>query len=173
MPQVNLKEATITIKDGASHEVVVKMGDGNLTFSEGRNIEYKLDRGIIDEVREGDDVPVDVSLTAKWMMITPATGQSAGGVVSVEEAIKGIGSAHIGSTGASGGYQEFWVSSDADPCRPYAVDIEIVFAPPCNSRTKTVLLPDFRWEKFDYDAKAGTIQMSGKCNVKTVTTTND
>jgi hypothetical protein len=118
MAQIDLKDATVKIKDnGGSNEITVTVGEGNLTFSEKRNMDYILDRGTLDEVREGDEVPIDVSFDFKWDYISGTS--STGGAPSVEEALKKIGNASS------------WVSTDSDLCRPYSVDIEIFYNPDC------------------------------------------
>lgn len=150
--QIDLKFATIVIKDGGvgsgAESVTLKIGEGNLTFSESRTIEYTLDRGLLDEVREGDQVPVDVSFDVVW------TDMKGG---DVKKIIKGEG----------------YTSTDSDACRPYACDIQVTYTPsPSGCGTpSTVTLPDFRWEKCDSDLRAGTLSFSGKCNVNEIPTT--
>jgi len=155
--QIDLKYATIKIKDGSTNELTITIGEGNLTYTEARNIEYTLDRGILDEVREGDQIPVDVSMDFVWEYLR---GSSASGAPpTVEEALKRIGNAAN------------WVSTDADACRPYAVDIEVTYAPiPASCGDQEVItLPDFRYESLDHDLRAGTVSVSGKCNVTQAT----
>jgi hypothetical protein len=163
--QFDLKKATVKIKDGTvgtgltQNVLTVKIGEGTLTYSEKRNIQYTLDRGALDEVREGDQVPVDVKLDFTWTYLRG--GLNSGDPATVEEALKNIGNAAA------------WLSSDSDGCKPYAVDIEITFAPTpstCGDQ-EVILLPDFRWESMDHDAKAGTVSVSGKCNVTQATVT--
>lgn len=151
MATISLKKCAFKIKDGTSpvNSLTVHIGDGNITWTESRNIEYKLDRGVVDDVREGDDVPMDVNFTFTWIFLKSDTGEP----VTVEEALK--------QTGAASG----WTSSDADTCRPYAVDLEITYDPACGVTKKEVItLPDYRWEKFDHDPKTGMVTCSGKCN---------
>jgi hypothetical protein len=149
MAQIDLKNATVIIRDGTAvtpNEIEVKLGEGNLTYSEKRNMEYTLDRGILDEVREGDQVPVDVSFDAVWEYIKGTTGTA--GVPTIQDALKKINA-------ASG-----WTSSDADTCRPY-----VLYDPPCTGDVEEIVLSDFRYESLDQDLRAGTISCSGKCNV--------
>lgn len=158
--QIDLKDATIKIKDGTAtpNELTVKVGEGNLTYSENRNIEYTLDRGVLDEVREGDQVPVDVSLDFVWDYLK---GQTGSGTPTVEDVLKQRGEAAA------------WVSTDADTCRPYAVDIEVTYAPSpvsCGDM-EIILLQDFRYETLDHDLRAGTVATSGRCNVTEATVT--
>jgi hypothetical protein len=158
--QIDLKYATLKIKDGTTptpNELEITIGEGNLTYTEAKNMEYTLDRGILDEVREGDQIPIDVSLDFVWEYLR---GSSASGAPpTVEEALKNVGNAAA------------WVSTDSDACRPYAVDLEINYAPvpaSCGDR-EIITLPDFRYESLDHDLRAGTVSVSGKCNVTDAT----
>jgi hypothetical protein len=87
---------------GVENSITVKVGDGTLTYSEKRNMEYTLDRGRLDEVREGDEVPMDVKFDFVWDYIKGSA--VALSPPSVEDALKKIG---LAST---------WVSSDTDAC---------------------------------------------------------
>ena len=136
-------------------QVKVKVGEGNLSWDENRTIEYILDRGVIDEVREGDEVPIDVNLDIQWQFITGDAGDPGGGLATLEDVLKKAGLASS------------WVSSDEDTCRPYAVDIILDYVPACSTVKKEfIVLKDYRWEKMSHDAKAGTLSTSGKCNVR-------
>lgn len=132
-----------------------KLGEGNLSFDETQNIEYILNRGVIDEVREGDEAPLDVTLDAQYQFVTGHTSDPGGGLPTIRDALKKVGL-------ASG-----WTSSDiADPCRPYSIDIELFYEPICDTvYGEVVTLQYFRFEKLSFDAKAGTINVTGKCNV--------
>jgi hypothetical protein len=157
--QIDLKYAYIKIKDGSTpaNEITVKIGEGNLTYSEKRNIEYTLDRGILDEVREGDQVPVDVKLDFVWEYITGGTGS--GSTPTVEDALKMTG-------GASD-----WVSTDTDECRPAACDIEVTYLPQparCGDQ-EVITLADFRYEELSHDLRNGTVSVSGRCNITAAT----
>lgn len=160
--QIDLKYALFKINDGGSNSITVKVGEGNITWTEARNIEYALDRGIIDEVREGDEIPMQVQFDFTWEFIT-GNDDTTTSPPTVEDALKQVGQ-------AAG-----WVSSDADTCRPYAVDLVIEYVPNCsdgspNADQETITLPDFRWESVDHDLRAGTISVSGTCNAKVATT---
>jgi hypothetical protein len=152
--QIQLRNCTFKIKDGGGKSLAIKVGDGNLTYTEKRTIEYTRDRGILDEVRQGDEEPMDVSFDFQWDYIVGDDPTP-----SVEEAIKGIGLAETAG----------WVSSDSDACRPYAVDLEITNSPTpsgCGD-IEVITLPDFRWENLPHDVKAGSISCTGKCNAMT------
>ena len=159
MAQISLKKSTMKLKDGTSptpNSITIKFGQGNLTYSEKRSMEYLLDRGVVDEVREGDDIPVDVKFEGKWDYVTAENGDPP----TIEDCLKNVGEASD------------WVSSDSDACRPYALDIEITYAPSCTGvQNEVISLQDFRWESIDHDLKAGTLSVSGKCNITKASST--
>jgi len=69
MASRDFKNATIKIQDGTTptpNELIVVVGEGNVTFTERKNMDYVLDRGVLGSVREGDQAPVEVSLDAEW-----------------------------------------------------------------------------------------------------------
>ena len=76
------KTAALTIKP---QQLDIKIGDGNLTYTEHRDYTYLLDRGWLDTVREPKDVPMDVKLDAVYEHIVSATGEH----VCPMEALKG------------------------------------------------------------------------------------
>jgi hypothetical protein len=138
---------TITFQ---SNEVEVKIGDGNLTYTENKEYEYELDRGVLDTVKEGDEQPMDVSIDFVYEFVTTGTGEE----ISVVDALKGIG-----------GASEF-VSSSSDLCEPYAVDIEIDHDPSCGSTEKEITtFPDYRYDSLEFDLSEATIATTGRCNV--------
>ncbi|RLF64636.1 MAG: hypothetical protein DRN30_05240 [Thermoplasmata archaeon] len=154
--QIDLKYATLRLKDGASAEIIIKVGEGNLSYTERRNIEYTLDRGVLDEVREGDEVPVEVSMDLVWEWVTG--GSESGDVGTVEDFLKKKGQ-YSGNT-----------STDSDACRPYAVDIEVEYVPDCSVEDKEyITLSDYRYEELAHDLRAGTIATSGQCNITEAT----
>ena len=158
MAAIDLKNATIKIKDGASHELEVTIGEGNISYTEKRNIVYTKDRGALDEVREGDEEPVEVSMDFVWEFLKANTGDDP----TIEDALKQRGE-------ASG-----WTSTDSDACRPYAVDIEILYTPPCGGIYKEkIVLNDFRYEQLQHDIKNAQVSCSGKCNITEATVTRE
>ena len=149
---IDLKNAVVTISDGTGTPLTMelKLGEGNLTISEKKNIDYILDRGTLDEVREGDEVPLDVRFDATWVYILGSAG-----VISPRDALLGVGSAAA------------WVSTDTDGCRPFAVDIIITHTPSPSGcgNVETVTLADFRVEQIDFDLRGATLSFTGRCNV--------
>jgi len=128
----------------------IKIGEGNLTYTEHTEYEYLKDRGDLDTVKEGDQVPMDVKLEATFEHITQGTSEP----VSPMDAIKGIGGAAE------------WVSASSDLCEPYCVDVVVLHTPPCGtSELERVTFPDFRSETREINYKESTISITGKCNV--------
>jgi hypothetical protein len=138
-----------------SQEVYVKIGEGNLTYTEHRDYTYLLDRGWLDTVRESKDVPMDVKVDAVYEHITNGTGEA----VCPMDALKGVNSAAE------------WVSSSPDSCEPYCVDVLCEYNPPCAPvNRETNLFPMFRAETREINYNAATIVLTGKCLAKEPTT---
>jgi hypothetical protein len=130
-------------------QIEVKIGDGDIKYSEADAYTYDKDRGELDTVRKGDDTPMDVNMNFTYEHVKTGTSEA----ITPIDAIKGIGGAAE------------WITSSADACEPYAVDVEVVYAPPCATvGSETTLFPDFRSEKRDFDIKTAMIAVTGKCN---------
>jgi hypothetical protein len=137
-------------------QIEIKVGDGEIKYTEASEYKYDKDRGNLDTVREGDEQPMDVSMNFTFEHVKTGTGE----VITPIDAIKGINGAVE------------WVTSSSDPCEPYSVGVEVEHVPPCGSAEKeTILFPDFRSEKRDYDFKNAAIAVSGKCNATEPTIT--
>lgn len=150
----SLKDATIKLVDGTGTPVKIEimMDDGTLTVNTARNVEYKMNRGKLDDntdIREGDDVPMEVSITGRMDGFLAAASGNAN--LTPFEFLAGGGT--LVSTG--------------DACQPFACDIEITMAHPngCDPGhdPELIILPEFRYETRNIDFKAGTLQVSGKC----------
>ena len=157
MAKIDLKEVTLLMKDGTTptaNQVEIKVGEGTLTYTEARNMEYSLDRGLLDTVREGDQIPVAVSFDMIWESLKSFTSATP----TPEEALKREGAAAA------------WVSSSSDVCEPYAIDIELTHDPVCDIQDlEQITISDFRWESIDHDVQDGTMSVSGNANVTRVT----
>lgn len=129
-----------------------KIGEGNLTFSAKRAMTYVREkRSIVNGfVMTGDDEPMDVKLDLVWEFLSSDTGDPP----TFEEALNQTGNAAA------------WVTSGADPCEPYCVNLEVVYTPPCTGvKAEVILLEEYRWESLDHDLKAGTLSTSGKAKM--------
>lgn len=133
----------------------MKIGDGTMTYDEKRTMEYKKDRGLLDTVREGDEEPLEVKLDLRWEFLrSDAADPITDMTPQAEEVLKQIGAAST------------WVTSSADPCEPYALDIKVVYDPDCPGvKDEITILEDFRWEAINHDLKQGMLSVTGKCNV--------
>ena len=131
-------------------QVEVKIGEGNITYTEKSEYTYLLDRDNLDTVKEGKDVPLDVKWDSVYEYITTGTGEN----ISPMDAMKGIGAASE------------WITYSEDPCEPYAVALEVEYVAPCGtSQGEITLFPDFRSEQREVNFKDATIAVTGKCNV--------
>ena len=150
--RIQLRDCTLYIRDGATptpHQVEVKLGDGEAKWTKSRDMKYDKDRGRLDSVRQGDDIPLEFEMNATWEHVRTGTDEA----ITPTDALDQVGGAAA------------WVSTGS-ACEPYAVDVMIVHAPDCASaQTETYLFPDFRYEKEAFDIKNASIAMSGKCDV--------
>lgn len=136
--------------------IEIKVGDGDISWTEAKQYEYDLDRDQLDTVRQGADVPVSVEMAFTFEYVTTQSGQA----ITPVDALKRAGQATE------------WRSSSADACEPYAVDIYIVHNVPCGTdHDQDFLFPDFRYEELDFSLADAAISVSGQCNVTEVTTT--
>lgn len=136
------------------NQIELVLGDGDVSYTEKFNREYKLNKGKIYTVRNGDEAPVEVSFSCYWENLKSSITD--GDPITFEEAIKQTGQAST------------WVTSDQDdPCAPYSVDIVIVKNQPCADKENEVTyLRKFRVEELPHSAKNGTIECKGSCNIK-------
>lgn len=154
MAQVDLKNMVLTIVDGTGtpNTLVVKIGEGNLTYSEKRDIQYVKDRGNLDTTREGEQMPCEISFNFVWQFVT---GSALGLVpvpITVDDALKQIG-------GASA-----WLSTGG-ACEPYAVDLRWDQNVTCGTiPDERLVFTQFRWEDLDHDSKSGMVSCKGKSN---------
>jgi len=148
------------VDDGAvtfmPQRITIAIGEGDLSWSEAREYIYDLDRDQLDTVRQGQDQPLEIDLAFTFEYVTTESGQA----ITPVDALKRIGEASE------------WVSSAADLCEPYAVDIFVVHCVPCGTdEDQDFTFPDFRYESLDYSIQDASISVAGRCNVTDATTT--
>lgn len=142
-------------------ELEIKIGEGNFTYDENREIEFIRDRGILDTYRLGDEQPMDVSFDFTWEFITAIAGAT---TPTIEEAFKRTNAAAT------------WTSSNPDECAAYTVDIEIINAPDCGGVLAEVIkLPMFLYTQLSHDTDAAQVSVTGQCNATqaVITRTDD
>lgn len=128
----------------------IKVGEGNLNFTENREFIYDTDRGLLDTVRAGNDVPMDLTFDIVWEELSSIAGATTPTPREV-----------LSRAGAAAG----WKSSSDDSCEPFAIDVELEHIPPCGvTGAEDLTFPDFRWESRDYSAQDAQINVSGRCN---------
>jgi hypothetical protein len=128
--------------------LTIKVGEGDLKYTENPTYQYFLDRGILDTVRLGDDTPMNVDLNFVFEHITTGTNET----IAPMDALKRMGSASE------------WVSSATDKCEPYSVDLIVEQDPPCGTNQKDIFtFPDFRADKREASFKDANIAISGRC----------
>lgn len=154
MAQIDLRRATIRIADGSTNYIDVKVGEGTCDYKEKREIDIVKARGVLDVVRENEDVPMEVSMNFVWEYI-----EGNGAVVTVEDALKRIGAAN-GWTSV--------VGTSSDPDGPYCVRIIIIYIPPCSGTNvnEIITLNQFHYTELAHSLKDGTVALQGICNVK-------
>jgi hypothetical protein len=132
-------------------QVDVKIGDGNLTWTEAREFEYVLDRGDLDTVKEGDQQPMEVNIDFVYEFYSNGSGGEWN--PSPIDFLKRAGeAANLSNT-------------SSDPCEPFACDIELFYDVPCGSeQDETITFPDFRYESLEFDLGEATISVGGRCN---------
>lgn len=154
--KIDLKNVILKIKDDGSEEIEVKFDTGNFTFSDQIAHEYDLDRGNLDTVSLGDEIPIDISFTGRFDYFK---GDST--IVTLRDALRKSGEASAWvSTAAGIGGQE---------CTPYAVDLELINTPDCSTGItnpiETMTFAQFRADNIAFDVDAGTVAVTGKCNI--------
>lgn len=133
----------------APQEIEIKVGDGDISYTERNEYLYDLDRGDLDSVREGNQIPMDVVLDFVYEHITTGTNET----ISPMDALKRRGSASE------------WVSSSSDQCEPYAVDIEVYHSLPCGTNQDEITtFPDFRSDQREISFRDAVISVTGRCN---------
>lgn len=152
---LDFKKARILITDGTTptaNSLEVFIGEGTLQYNRRRNIDYIKNRGILDHTREGDEEPLELSLSAAWESIISNGAEP----ITITEALERNGAAAA------------WVST-GNECEPYAVDIVVEIRQDCGTVLDEVLyFREFRFEELGGNLQEGTIDISGMCQQNVV-----
>ena len=155
---IDLKNCDIELTDGTPTTVIVRVGEGNLTFSEKRNYDVQLNRGKLDGmgIKKGDEAPVEFSLDIAWDWIQ---GTSATPVTGGFESILSI----IGRTLDVNG-DPVGKSTDGDECNPYAFTMTVKYNAACGTtpNKKDLTFALCRYDQLQYDIGGAKLQMTGK-----------
>lgn len=155
--KIDMKNVTLVIKDdGGANSVSVTFDDGNFTWTRTTNREYVLDRGVIDTVRDGDQAPLEVSFQGRYDYIKGDSPDT-----TLYDALHQEGEASAWVSSANG--------TPGQACAPYCVDLYLTNTPTCSgglsNPIEELLFQFFRVESCAVDTSAGTLDVSGKCNV--------
>ena len=141
-----LDDAVLTI---GPQELNIKLGDGNLTYTEHRDYTYLLDRGWLDTVREPKEVPMDVKVDAVYEHVASRSGEL---VTPVEALDRG---------GTRVGVGQFLARSVRTvlhrPVRGLRAAVR------SDEQAETSQFPMFRAETREMNFNAATIVFTGKC----------
>lgn len=132
-------------------ELEVQFDEGNLTYTERKELEYRLNRGDLEtgEVREGDDVPLEVSFEGRFNKIRSSTG----GLQSISEFLSKTGA---GASNVTVG----------DLCEPYAVDLVLTVTADCGTvEDEIITFGEFRYDEIGGNFGEGTISVQGRCKI--------
>lgn len=128
----------------------IKVGEGNLTYSENRPRDYLRNRGNLDTVRDADQEPMDVTFDFVWEFLTAVTASA---IPTIEDVLKQRGEAST------------WISTSDDLCESYCVNIEVNYDPACGgANTELIVLEEFRYETLDHNLSDAQVSCTGKCN---------
>lgn len=153
--QIDIKNCTFKLKDGAAAELEFKIADGGLSFRLRRNLIFKRNRGRLSDVLLGDEIPVEVTFEATIEHFK-SLGTDAN-ITPYEFLTKRYAGAGLTSVGAA--------------CDPFAIDIEILNDHDgcAGIEDETITLPDFRVDKIDGGFRDATLKVTGRCNVALAT----
>ena len=133
----------------------IKIGEGDVSWSESREFIYDTDRDLLDTVRQGADQPMSVDMAFTFEYVTASSGLAA----TPSDALNNDGAAAT------------WVSSSSDLCEPYAVDVVVLHCVPCGTdEDQEITLTDFRYESLDFSVADAAVSVSGQCNATRATT---
>lgn len=171
MSQRSLRDATITLIDGSGNSCILAIGDGNITWSEKRNLEYVHDKGVIETVREGNIDPIDIKMDFIWESITASSTRLLKQLNYTEKQLMPTRVGLYPLITFKTILDNFVYVSTGDDCEPYAVDLEIAIN--ACGQSELLSFKNFRYESLDFDIKQGTTTCSGKAEYKNVSSSFD
>lgn len=147
---IDLRHTILFIRERGSGYIAVRIGEGNFTYTEKRNIIFAKARGVMDRVREGNEEGVDAQFQFIWDNIAAHDGS----IITVEDALKKLNNAAN------------WVSTSTDPDGPYCVDLILQFDPGCANGEENLYFSQFEYENLSHSLKDGSVDCAGTCNYK-------
>ncbi len=176
--QIDLKNTILFIKTRALTTgdllfVALKFAEGNLSVDIAKNYMYRGNRGKLDDVRRGDDVPLSVSFSGKFTFMTSnfeGDGSGPEENYTVHEMLEGVEYGNVDTHGQAKfrGTRESWLNDFG--CPPYCCDIEIhnnpsLECPDSEALGEAFLIRYFRVEGLPTDLSSGSCNVTGKAHV--------
>lgn len=152
---VDLKNCTLFLIDGTGANFVgIRIGEGNFTYVNKRNLERQKSRGLLNAVREGEEQEVQITFQFIWEEFISSEGDAP----TLDEIFNGQ---------AAG-----WTSATFnDPYSPFSVHLQIVNTWTCYSpvgtphaNVHTLNFADFFYEELNHSLKDATVDCSGFSN---------
>jgi len=155
-PLAVIGEAALADITWLPQRLEIKIGEGDVSWSETKEYIYDRDRDLLDTVREGQEQPLSVDMAFTFDFVTSSTGDPPTPADALNQ--------EAGTQAAE------WVSTGA-LCEPYAIDVVIRHCPPnCASvEDQLITLPDFRHESLDFSLADASVATSGQCNATRAT----
>lgn len=155
-PVIDLKDCAFFLIDGTgTNYILIRVGEGNLTYSVKRNIEQRMIRGQLWETREADQIPTDIAFQFRWDYIHGSSGDPP----TIEDAFYNEGEASS------------WTSATSDTNSPFCLNLQIVHSKVCikpNGMTvntsETHNFPEFNFTELNHSVKDGTVDVKGVSN---------
>lgn len=169
--KVDIKNHVIILRtrDENSDDVqlVLRMGQSSLQWGEPLSPRYELDRGLLDDVRHGDEQPVDLTIEGKFTFGVSRGAENK----TIHEIIRGKDRGNNQNTHGKVtmvGIMEPWLV--ANGCPPYAISVEVhnnpnILCPNSSAYGEAHLFRYFRCENPQVNFDTGMVNLSGKCNV--------
>ena len=167
---VILKTMTVSGYDGNNSDVytILRMSNGDASWQMTQAAQYELSRGKLDDVKYGDEAPMEVTVEGKYTYAL-SNAESEGEPYTPLEIVTGMNFAS-GNTSAYifNGTREDWLAEWS--CVPYCFEIEIHDCPlfECPNATfpgEAYLFRYVRVEQPNAKFSDGKMSISGKCNV--------
>lgn len=132
------------------HKLEVRIGEGNLQFTETNPLVYVRNHDQLDTVKFGPEETTKVSFDFVWDQLVGDTDEPP----TVKEALGQFGNAAN------------WVTSAVGrPCEPYAVRLRFVHTPACpNTKLDEIIFEDFRPDTQAHDLKNAQVAVTGQSN---------
>lgn len=162
---------TLALDTGNLVFMAIKIGDGQLSFTESQAFTPILNRGKLDDIRSGDQQQVALNINGRaTFFLSNIEGPAQDETYTANEILRGIEYGNIDDHGRPKfrGTREDWLT--AYGCPPYCADVEIhnnpgLACPDTEAVGEAMLFRYFRVESINPDLSAGNVSISGNCHI--------